>query len=72
MPNPVSNIFFSACEVIVQANHFFASLHQAISQVGAEESGAACDQIASAGQGKPGAGELKVSGMAYRMVFSVV
>ena len=35
MANPLSNVAFSSCEVVVKANNFFACLHETISEVGA-------------------------------------
>ena len=38
------NVGLASCEVIVQADHFIARLHEAINQVGAKEAGTASDE----------------------------
>ena len=47
MIQPVGNIRFAACEVIVQADDLFSRLHQSITKMRAEETSAAGNQIAS-------------------------
>ena len=46
MTNPLGNIAFAPCEVVVETDHFLACFHQAIGEVGAKEASATCDQIA--------------------------
>jgi hypothetical protein len=43
--NPLLNIDFAARKVVVEANHFLARLHQAVNEVGANETGTACYKI---------------------------
>jgi hypothetical protein len=45
MTNPLRNIFFAAREIVIKADHFLASLHQAINQMGANETGSTSHQI---------------------------
>ena len=45
MPNPLTDIRLSSCEIVVQANDFLVLLHQAVNQVGSEESSPASDEI---------------------------
>ena len=43
--DPTRNVGLASCEVIVQADHFIPSLHEAINQVGAKETGTASDEV---------------------------
>merc|ERR1712070_47642 len=45
MADPTRNVGLASCEVIVQADHFIAGLHEAINQVGAKEAGTASDEV---------------------------
>lgn len=42
----MADVAFAAGEVVVEADNLLARLHQAIDQVGANEAGAARDQVA--------------------------
>ena len=43
--NPLSNITFSTCKVIVKTNNFLACFHQTIDKMRANETCATCDEI---------------------------
>ena len=43
--DPTLNVGLASCEVIVQADHFIARLHEAINQVGAKEASTAGDEV---------------------------
>ena len=45
MADPTRNVGLTSCEVIVQADHFIACLHEAINQVGAKEASTASDEV---------------------------
>ena len=45
MSHPLSNVFLTSGEIIIQANHFFACFHQAINQMGTNETGSSRHQI---------------------------
>ena len=47
--NPMRNVLFSPCEVIIQADHFFSGFHQPVAEMGPQETSATGDQIASEG-----------------------
>ena len=43
MPNPLADITFSTCKVVIKTNDFFSSFHQSINKVRANETCATCD-----------------------------
>ena len=45
MANPAHNIGFASSEVVVEADHFLASLHQAVNQMGAKEAGTSGNKV---------------------------
>ena len=45
MADPTCNVGLASCEVVVQADHFIAVLHEAINQVGAKEARTASDEV---------------------------
>ena len=43
--DPLDDVAFASREVVIKANHLLPSLHQAINQMGAEETGPSSHQI---------------------------
>ena len=45
MAHPLGNVLLTTCEIVIKADHLFTSLHQAINQMGADETSPARHQI---------------------------
>ena len=45
MTHPLSNVLLTTGEIIIKADHLLSCLHQAINQMGADETGSARHQI---------------------------
>ena len=43
MSDPSPNVFFAACEVVIESENLLAFFHQPVDQVGANKASAACD-----------------------------
>jgi hypothetical protein len=47
--NPLRDVLFSACEVIVETEHLFSSFHQAVTEMRPQQTSPTGNQIASWG-----------------------